>query len=91
MTASVLALCAVPCGAQSYRARIDVRGQAVSFRGLVADSIAAADAVMGPNGGSETPDGFAVRCDGSPYCYYFRPGDVLRGLPLATTASVIRP
>ena len=69
MTASMLALCAVPCGAQSYRARIDVRGQAVSFRGLVADSIAATDVVASPNGGPETPDGFAVRCDGSAYCY----------------------
>jgi hypothetical protein len=89
MTASILALWAVPGGAQSYRARIDVRGQAVSFRGLVADSIAATDVVASPNGGPETPDGFAVRCDGSAYCYYFRPGDVLRGIPLTTSASVI--
>ena len=89
MTASILALWAAPGGAQSYRARIDVRGQAVSFRGLVADSIAATDVVASPNGAPETPDGFAVRCDGSAYCYYFRPGDVLRGIPLTTSASVI--
>jgi hypothetical protein len=89
MTASMLALWAASGYAQSYRARIDVRGQAVSYRGLVADSIAAGEAVTSPGGGFETPDGFAVRCDGSAYCYYFRPGDVLRSIPLATTASVI--
>ena len=60
MTASILALWAAPGAAQSYRARIDVRGQAVSFRGLDADSIPVGDIVTSPNGGPQTPDGIAI-------------------------------
>jgi hypothetical protein len=86
---ALLAACAVSGAAQSYRARVDVRAQAVSFRGLVSDSIEASQAVVGPTGGFETPDGHAVRCSSSPYCYYFRPGPELRGVPVTTSASVI--
>jgi len=89
IAASAIAAWAAPLGAQNYRVRLDARGQAVSFRDLAADSILATSAVVGPNGGLETPDGFAVRCSGGTYCYYTRPGDVLRGVPLSTTGSVI--
>jgi hypothetical protein len=75
--------------AQGYRGRVDVRGQAVSFRGLVADSIPAASVVPASDGGFETPDGHAVRCGAGDYCFFFRPGPALRGIPVTTSASVI--
>ncbi len=78
-----------PLGAQSYRVRLDARGQAVSFRDLVVDSILATSVVTSPTGGLETPDGIAVRCTGGTYCFFSRPGDVLRGVPVTTSASVI--
>jgi hypothetical protein len=83
-------LFATTSGAQiaSYRVRLDARTQAVSFRGLVADSIAAALVVPSADGGVETPDGHAVHCGSSNYCFYFRPGDILRGVPVTTSASV---
>src|SRR5688500_15599496 len=76
-------------GAQSYRARIDATSQALSFRGLVADSIAFALVVPSPRGGFETPDGHAVRCGASPFCSFFRPGPEVRAIPVTTSASVI--
>jgi len=75
--------------AQGYRVRVDVRAQAVSFRGLIADSIPADQVVTGPSGGFETPDGYAVRCSSGTHCFFFRPGPELRGIPLTTSASVI--
>ncbi|HEX6050095.1 MAG TPA: hypothetical protein VFZ21_12530 [Gemmatimonadaceae bacterium] len=78
-----------PGEAQSYRVRVDARAQAVSFRGLVSDSIVAAQAVPGASGGFETPDGHAVRCGAGEYCFFYRPGPVLRGIPVTTSASVI--
>jgi len=89
LASALLLASATPGAAQSYRARVDVRGQAISFRGLVSDSIEASQVVVGPNGGYETPDGYAVQCGSSTYCYYFRPGPVLRGMPVTTSASVI--
>ena len=51
----VIAGCAVAipwvAAAQQYRGRLDVRGQAVSFRGLVSDSIDALRVVVGETGG----------------------------------------
>lgn len=80
---------AEPLAAQGYRARVEGRFQAVSYRGLQLDSIAVADTVTGPNGGPQTADGFAVRCQPSaPYCLFFRPGAVQRGAPFVTTADV---
>ena len=87
--ASVLVAWAAPGAAQSYRARVDARGQAVSFRSLTSDSILATALVPSPGGGLETPDGFAVRCSGGDYCFFFRPGPELRGVPVTTSASVI--
>ncbi len=75
-------------GAQQYRARIDVHAQAISFRGLRQDSLAAALALPSAGGGLETPDGYALRCGGAT-CYYWRPGPTLRGVPLTTSASVV--
>lgn len=74
--------------AQSYRARIDARGQSVWFRGLTMDSILVSEAVIGANGGFETPDGRAVRCGAGDYCYFFNSGPDLRAFPVATSASV---
>lgn len=74
--------------AQSYRARIDARGQSVWFRGLTSDSILASEVVAGVNGGFETPDGRAVRCGAGDYCYFFRPGPGVRAIPVATAASL---
>jgi hypothetical protein len=78
-----------PLPAQGYRVQLDVRAQAVSFRGLALDSIPLADTVAGAGGGPATPDGFAVHCaSGASHCMYFRPGSVRRGVPLVTTADV---
>ena len=75
--------------AQSYRARVDAGAQAVSFRGLVADSIPIASAVPSANGGLQTPDGHAVRCGAGAFCYFMRPGPELRSIPLTTSASIV--
>ena len=75
-------LCLAGTGAQAqgYRLRLDSRVQRASYRGVTADSILATQAVTGPTGGFETPDGFAVRCStSSAYCFYFRPGPELDG------------
>ena len=80
---------AVPAAAQNYRLRVDASSQAVSFRGLVSDSIAVASVVPSASGGSQTPDGHAVRCGAGDYCYFLRPGPVLRGIPATTSASVV--
>ena len=87
--AVVLATWTAPGAAQSYRVRVDARAQAVSFRGLVSDSIAAALVVPAASGGLETPDGHAVRCGAGEYCFFSRPGAVLRGIPVTTSASVV--
>lgn len=89
VAATVIAAWSAPSAAQDYRVRIDARAQAVSFRGLVSDSIQAALAVPSASGGFETPDGDAVRCGAGDYCFFFRPGPVLRGIPVTTSASVI--
>lgn len=88
--ASATLLFVVPTllSAQNYRVRIDARGQAVSFRGLAPDSIRSDLAVRSANGGDVTPDGHAVRCGDGAYCYFFRPGAMLRGVPITTSASV---
>jgi hypothetical protein len=78
-----------PAGAQGYRLRLDSRFQSVAFRGLTPDSIAVASAVIGPSGGFETPDGFAVHCTpGSDYCSFFRPGPKLASAPLVNSADL---
>ena len=80
---------ASPLAAQQYRVRLDARAQSVSFRGLEQDSIPIADVVPSPSGGSQTPDGHAVRCGAGEYCYYFVPGPEQRAAPVTTSASVV--
>lgn len=76
-------------GAQGYRLRVDTRAQAVAYRGVALDSIAASDTVTGPTGGPETPDGYAVNCLGSDrYCRFFRPGSAVHSAPLTATADL---
>lgn len=89
--AALLALATVgeQGAAQSYRLRVDASSQAVSFRGLVADSIPAAQVVSAPGGGLQTPDGYAVRCGAGEYCHFFRAGPALLGVPVTTSASLV--
>ena len=92
--AALVGLALVPLGwavaeAQGYRLRLDSRVQRVGYRGVTADSIPVGDVVTGPTGGFRTPDGFAVRCPpGSGHCFFFRPGPVLNGGPMVTTADL---
>jgi hypothetical protein len=89
IAASVMMAWTGPASGQDYRIRLDARAQAVSFRGLVSDSIAVGLVVPSPNGGLQTPDGLAVRCGAGDYCFFSRPGAVLRGIPVTTSASVV--
>ncbi|HWC73913.1 MAG TPA: hypothetical protein VG454_08235 [Gemmatimonadales bacterium] len=85
-----LLLTAVPAGldAQGYRVRLDTRFQSVEYRGVQLDSILATATVAGPNGGPETPDGYAVNCQpGDAYCTFFREGPRRVGAPLVATAD----
>ena len=87
--AFILVTGTAPAAAQNYRIRVDARAQAVSFRGLVSDSIEVALVVPSASGGLETPDGHAVRCGEGTYCFFLRPGPELRGIPVTTSASVV--
>lgn len=89
ITAFMVLTGTAPAAAQNYRVRLDASSQAVSFRGLISDSIAVALVVPSANGGLETPDGRAVRCGAGDFCYFWRPGPELRGIPVTTSASVI--
>ena len=85
--------CLTMCGgagleAQDYRVRIDARAQSVWFRGLELDSALASTLVQSENGGFETADGRAVRCTGGTWCFFFREGPKLQGIPVSTSASV---
>lgn len=80
---------ATTVAAQDYRIRVDASAQTIAFRGVRLDSIASELVVPGVNGGPETPDGHAVRCSGGTYCFFFRPGPALRGLPVTTSASLV--
>jgi hypothetical protein len=87
-----VALCflgATAASAQGYLLRLDTRYQLVAFRGVTPDSIPAASAVIGPTGGFETPDGFAVVCTpGSSFCRFFRPGPRLASQPFVNSADL---
>ena len=82
------ALATSVAAAQDYRARIDASAQAISFRGIRLDSMPSALVVLGADGGLQTPDGHAVRCSASAYCFFFRPGPALHAIPLSTSGSV---
>lgn len=89
VVACILATWTTPAAAQQYRVRVDARAQAVAFRALVADSIAVGLVVPAASGGMQTPDGFAVRCGVSDYCFFSRPGAIVRGVPVTASASVV--
>ncbi|MEQ1690124.1 MAG: hypothetical protein ABMA00_02475, partial [Gemmatimonas sp.] len=89
VSATMLAFAPVAGFAQNYRVRVDASAQAVSFRGLAADSIVANLVVPGANGGLQTPEGYSVRCGAGGYCYFLRPGLAMRGMPVSTSASVV--
>ena len=56
----------------------------MSFRGYTADSIPVDSVVTGPNGGLETPTGYAVSCMfGAGMCNFWIPG------PIRTTAPAV--
>lgn len=89
LAGALLAFLPISGGSQGYRVRVDSRAQALSLRSLSLDSVARALAVSSTSGGLETSDGIAVRCGAGAYCYFFRPGPVLRGVPLTTSVSVV--
>jgi hypothetical protein len=86
---AVLMTVPAPLAAQGYRVRIDARAQAVSYRGLVADSILRSQAVPGPGGGFATPDGYALQCRTEVWCFYFRTGPELNQVPVNATANAV--
>ena len=78
----------LPLAGQGYQLRLDLRAQAVSYRGVTLDSIPAADTLSGVGGGPVTPDGIAALCvPSAPYCSFYRPGPIQRSGPLSTTAD----
>lgn len=85
------ALALLPAGlaAQGYLLRLDSRVQSVAYRGVRIDSVALANTVVGPGGGRETTDGFAVDCAaGAVACTFYRPGKERRGGPMVTSADL---
>ena len=85
----IIGLLPAAAAAQGYQARLDTRWQAAAYRGVLLDSIPAADTVSQPGSGPTSPEGFAVRCrPAASYCTFFRPGATVRGAPLTTTATI---
>ncbi|MFN2315312.1 MAG: hypothetical protein ABR551_04495 [Gemmatimonadales bacterium] len=80
-------LLAAPAEAQGYRVRLDSRVQGVSWRGVIADSVPRSAVIEQPNGGYRTAAGHAATCSAY-WCFFYQPGDVLRGLPWVTQADV---
>jgi hypothetical protein len=75
--------------AQAYRVRLDTRFQSLEYRGWQLDSVAASTVVTGPDGGIETPSGFAATCvPGRLVCTFYRPQSRQDALPLVSTADV---
>lgn len=81
----------LPAGgaAQGYRLRLESRVDAATYRGVRLDSILAAQALIGTDGGFVTPDGFAVDCSVGDYCRFYRPGPERRGGPLVSRADLL--
>ena len=85
----IIGLLPAVAAAQGYQVRLDTRWQAAAYRGVRLDSIPAADTVSLPGSGPTSPEGFAVECrPGASYCTFFRPGAIVRGAPLTTTATI---
>jgi uncharacterized membrane protein len=66
--------------AQGYRLRMDSRVQAVAYRGVTFDSVAAVDTATVP--------GYALQCNPNGYCTFYRPGPIVHAAPVTTTADV---
>jgi hypothetical protein len=72
-----------------YRASVDLRMQAVAFRGWSLDSVLASQTAPGIGGGLVSPAGYAADCPtGSPFCYYYRPGTRQTAAPLGSTVDL---
>jgi hypothetical protein len=81
--------CFTPASAQQFVLRLDSRLQAAEYRGLRRDSVLATSVVTGPNGGFETPDGYAVSClPNATWCQFYRPGPTVESAPLMTSADL---
>lgn len=75
--------------AQGYRVAFDLQAQSVAWRGWQLDSILATDVMVGPTGGSVTPQGYAADCSsGLPWCWYYLPGGRLDAAPAVMTTDV---
>lgn len=75
--------------AQGYTLRLDGGIQGVSFRGYSADSIRVDSVVINPNGGLETPTGYAVSCtSNAPYCDFWVPGPIRTTSPAVAQAAL---
>lgn len=75
--------------AQGYQLRFDTRVQTAAYRGVRPDSVLAIDVVTAPTGGSQTADGFFLRCaPGSTFCFFFRPGAHRQGGPLVSSVDL---
>jgi len=89
IAATVLGVRPTIAAAQGYVLRLDSRVQRTAFRGITRDSVPVESVAIGPSGGLETADGFAVRCAaGNAYCFFFRPGPDLHAGPLVTAADL---
>jgi hypothetical protein len=88
LVAVLTAMLAGPVAAQGYRATIDLRAQSVAFRGWQPDSVAQADAIIGPTGGFTSPDGIAAQCQSATgQCYFYRPGARQNAAPMVLTTD----
>lgn len=87
--AALLALVPGVAAAQGYTLRLDGGIQGVSFRGYSADSIPVDSVVVGPDGGLETPTGYAVSCtSNAPYCDFWIPGPIRTTSPAVAQAAL---
>ena len=87
--AAVLGFAPGAAAAQGYTLRLDGGIQGVSFRGYSADSIPVDSVVLGPNGGLETPTGYAVSCtSNAPYCDFWIPGPIRTTSPAVAQAAL---
>src|SRR5262245_37975481 len=89
LLSGALSLAAGTASAQSWRVRIDARAQAVTYRGLASDSISSSRVVVGPSGGFETPEGYAVQCSSPMWCYFYRPGPLHQQVPINIGANAV--
>ena len=71
---------ATPAAAQSWRLRLNAAAQRVEFRGLTSDSVPQSAVTIGSDGGP-VANGYAVDCSPNGFCYFYRSGPLLTGIP----------